>query len=92
MLTKLGIVSLLAGFVLGVLSGISGFMEKQTVWADLTLSKLLGEDRAASVITVIDAAAFQNAMDMLIYEVPVFLLLIFLGMFLLLVALFVKNH
>ncbi|MFH2091173.1 MAG: hypothetical protein ABIJ31_02315 [Pseudomonadota bacterium] len=92
MITKLGISSLLAGFFIALLSGISGFMEKKTMWSDLTLSAILGEDHTESFITWFDTEFIQNSLDSVFYTIPFFGILIGLGSILLVISLFMKTH
>lgn len=92
MLTKIGIGSLLAGLFMGVFSGISSFMEKKSFWVDLTLSKVFGENTAESFITFFSNETIQDILDSLMYEIPVFGLLLAIGVLCLFVGLFVKNY
>ena len=92
MLMRLGIYSLLAGFFMGIFSGISNFMAKKIFWADLTISKMIGEDNSEAIITLMDAAVIQNSLDFFIYELPFFCILLGLGLILLIISLFVKSH
>lgn len=91
MLTKIGIGSLIAGLFMGLFAGISGFMEKKTFWVDLTLSKIFGEDSAESFITITSNETIQNILDSFMYELPVFCLVLAIGVFCLLFGLFVKD-
>ncbi len=92
MIARLGIYSLLAGFFLGIFSGISSFMEAQNFWVNLTISKIINEDTIGAVIGFTDIAVIQNFLDFLIYEMPIFALLLGLGLILLLISLFEKSH
>ena len=92
MMTKLGICSLLAGFCAGVFSGISKFMEARNFWVDLTLSKMIGEDRAERIVTLIDVEAVRNSLDYLMYDLPLFCFLLGLGVVFLLIGMFVEKH
>ncbi|MCD4719498.1 MAG: hypothetical protein K8S13_06515 [Desulfobacula sp.] len=92
MMTRLGIYSLLAGFFLGIFAGISGFMESKNFWVELTISKMIGEDRSEAIIELIDVAVIQNSVDFLIYELPFFCFLLGLGLILLIISLFEKSH
>jgi hypothetical protein len=89
---RLGIYSLLAGFFLGVFSGISNFMATKTFWADLTISRMIGEDKSEAIITLLDVIVIQNSLDFLIYDLPFFCFLLGLGLILLIISLFVKGH
>ena len=91
-MTRLGIYSLLAGFFLGIFAGISGFMESKNFWVELTISKMIGEDRSEAIIELIDVAVIQNSVDFLIYELPFFCFLLGLGLILLIISLFEKSH
>lgn len=92
MIMRLGIYSLLAGFFMGVFSGISNFMATKNFWADLTISKIIGEDNSEAVITLMDTAVIRNSLDFLIYELPFFCFLLGIGLVLLIISLFVKSH
>ena len=92
MMSKIGISALLAGFFIGIFSGISRFMQAENFWVDLTLSKLFGEERTESLITWFDTAAIQTGLDYLFYELPMFGLLLGIGVIFLLISLFIKNH
>ena len=92
MIGRLGIYSLLAGFFLGIFSGISSFMESQNFWVDLTISKMIGEDNSEAIIGLINLAVVQNSLDFLIYELPFFCFLLGIGLIFLFISLFVKSH
>ncbi len=89
---RLGVYSLLAGFFLGIFSGISSFMESNNFWVNLTISKMIGEDKSEAIIELINVAVVQNSLDFLIYEAPFFALLLGLGFVLLIISLFRKSH
>ena len=92
MFGKLGIGCLLAGLFVGIFGGISNLMQVDNLWVGLTLTKLLGEDRAESIITWFDSAAIQDNLDLLFYDVPFFVLILSLGVILIVISLFVKDH
>ncbi|MBC2702929.1 hypothetical protein [Desulfobacula sp.] len=92
MMTRLGIYSLLAGFFVGLFTGISKFMEIKNFWVDLTISKMIGEDNSEAIIGVIDVVFVQNSLDFLIYELPFFCFLLGLGIIFLIISLFLKTH
>lgn len=92
MMVRIGICSLLAGFFIGIFSAVSGFMEEKNFWADLTISKIIGDDRSDSVIGFIDVTAIQDGLDFLIYEMPFFAVVLSFGIILLVLSLFFKNH
>ncbi len=92
MIMRLGIYSLLAGFFLGLFSGISNFMATKNFWSDLTISKMIGEDNSEAVITLMDVIVIQDSLDFLIYELPFFCFLLGIGLILLIISLFVKSH
>lgn len=91
-MTRLGIYSLLAGFFVGLFTGISKFMEIKNFWVDLTISKMIGEDNSEAIIGVIDVVFVQNSLDFLIYELPFFCFLLGLGIIFLIISLFLKTH
>ncbi len=92
MITKIGIGSVIGGFLLALFNGISGFVGNQNFWVGLTLSKLIGEDRSESIIFAFEIEKLQNFLNYFIYEAPFYLILIGLGVLLLLVSLFVNDH
>ncbi len=92
MLTKIGLGSLVGGLLLALFGGISGFMGAQNFWVDLTLSKLIGEDRSESIVLLTDIEKLQNFSDYFMYELPFYGVLIGLGIVLLIVSLFVNDH
>jgi len=92
MIMKLGIYSLLGGLFLGLFSGISKFMAAKNFWADLTISRMIGEDTSESIITLIDVIVIQDSLDFLIYDLPFFCFLLGVGLILLIISLFIKSH
>ncbi|HGY11249.1 MAG TPA: hypothetical protein ENK36_02650 [Desulfobacterales bacterium] len=92
MITKLGIYSLLVGLFVGLFTGISNFMGIKNFWADLTVSKLIGETNSEAIIVLTNIAAVQNSLDYLIYELPFFCFLLGLSLILLIISLFMKTH
>ena len=90
MFSKLGIFSLIAGFVIGVFSLISSFMVQDSFWEGLTLSSI-SEDAADSVVTAFSNETVQNALDTLFYDVPLGGVLIGLGVIFFIIALFAKE-
>ncbi len=92
MVTRVGICTLLIGFFVGLFAGISSFMGSKNLWVDLTIFKIIGEDKAESIITFFDAVMIQNTLDFFIYELPFFLFLIGAGIIILIISLFVKDH
>ncbi len=91
MLTRIGILSLLAGLFMGLFSGISQFMGGDNIWIDLTLSKVFGEDTAESVITFFDVVMIQESLDYLFYKMPLFGLLLLVGGIFLVIGMFIKQ-
>jgi len=92
MFTKTGIISLFAGLVVAVFTGISKFMESQNFWVDLTISELLGEKPSESFINFTDVAVIQDSLYFLMVELPFSAFLIGLGVVLLVLSLFFKNY
>ena len=92
MMTRLGIYSLLAGLFLGLFSGISSFMESKNFWIDLTISRTIGDNKSEAIIGFFDVDWIQNSLDVLIYELPLFSLLLGLGVIFLVISLFLKDH
>jgi hypothetical protein len=92
MLTKSGILILIAGFFVAVFSGISRFMESQNIWVDLTISTLLGDDASNSLINFINVDMLQDLLYYLMVDLPLAVFLIGLGGILLILSLFFKNY
>jgi hypothetical protein len=92
MIQRVGICTLLAGFFVGIFTGISSFMAAKNFWVDLTVSRLIGEDKSEAIITMLDVVAIQNTLDFLIYELPFFVFLIGTGVIILVISLFVKDY
>jgi hypothetical protein len=92
MITRLGFYSLLAGVFVGIFNGISQFMGSKNFWVDLTISKIIGQDISETITGFINIPAIKNALDYLINAMPFFIFLLALGIILLILSLFVKNH
>ncbi len=92
MFTKAGILSLVAGGFVAVFSGISQFMESRNFWADLTISKFLGDKASESLINFTDVRVIQDSLYFLMVELPFSAFLIGLGVVLLVLSLFFKNY
>lgn len=92
MFTKTGIISLFAGLVVAVFTGISKFMGSQNFWVDLTISKLLGDKASEFLINFTDVAVIQDSLYFLMVELPFSAFLIGLGVVLLVLSLFFKNY
>ncbi len=92
MFTKSGILSVLAGLVVAVFTGISKFMESRNFWVDLTISKLLGENATDSFINFTDTEAIRSLLSFLVIELPFSGFLIGLGVLLLILSFSLKNH
>jgi hypothetical protein len=92
MLTKSGILILVAGFFIAIFGGISRFMKSQNVWVDLTISTLLGDDASNSLINFTDVDMIQNLLYYLIVDLPLAVFLIGLGGILLIFSLLFKNY
>ena len=92
MFSKLGIYSLLGGLFMGLFSGISQFMNAKTIWVNLTLSKLLGEDKTEGIIESFSSESVQNTLDTILYDWPLFLIVVGLGLVFLVISMFVKEH
>lgn len=91
MITKIGIGSTIAGLFLGIFAGISTLMKDENYWVDLTISKIIGEDATESFITITSYEGVQNILDSLMYELPMYGLLLGIGLLFLIVGLFIKN-
>ncbi len=92
MISRLGIYSLLIGAFVGVFSGISQFMGSKNIWIDLTMSKIIGKDRSETIMEFIPFSVLKNSLEYIIYSLPFYVFLFGLGIFLLLISLFLKNH
>lgn len=75
-----------------VFSGISSLMENENFWVDLSLSKLMGEDKTESIITWFDSAAIQNSLDLFFYDIPLFGIIGGMGLVSLVISFFMKEQ
>lgn len=91
MITRIGICSILGGIFVFIFSGVSSFMEAENFWSNLTITKLMGEERAESIITGFESEMIQNVLDTLFYDIPFFGILISLGVILLVISMFIKD-
>ena len=91
MFTKLGIYSILAGFFIGVFTGISKFMKSDNLWVDLTISKFTGE-YSDTIVESIPVEIIQDGLYYMIYELPFALAVLGLGVLLLIIGAIVKQH
>ena len=91
MVSKLGIFSLFLGLLVGVFSVISKFMKADNLWVDITLSSL-SEGTAERIVDAFSSEMISNALYLLFYEVPLGGVLLGLGVLLLILALFIKEH
>jgi len=85
-------ISLIAGFVVAVFTGISKFMGTDNFWVGLTISKLLGDDTTKALIDFSDEGILHDSLYFLVVNLPFSGFLIGLGVFLLVFSLFIKNH
>ena len=92
MITKLGILTLLAGISVALFSGISQFFETHTIWVDLTISKIIGQENSETVVLLTDIATVQNVFDFIIYDLPFFCFLLGIGFILLIISSFEKSN
>lgn len=92
MLVKTGIGTVIVGFFMALLSGISSFMAKKTAFSGLTISSMLGDEKTEAIITITDFEIVQNILDFIMYETPFYGVLIVLGVIILIISLFVKDH
>lgn len=90
MWSKLGIVSIGAGFFIGVFSGISNFMQADNFWVHLTLSKITG-DFSESIVTLIPVQAVQNVLQSIVYEIPLGWIAVGLSVVFFFISFFVKE-
>ena len=91
MFTKLGIYSVLIGFFVGVFTGISRFMKADNFWIDLTISKLTG-DYSDRIVTAIPLDFMEKGLNFLVYEMPLSLGLVGLGLIFFIIAAIVKEY
>ena len=92
MVTKIGILSLIGGLFIGLFTGISNFMGANNYWVDLTIFKIIGTDKAESIIEFTSIAFLQNSLDYMIYDMPFAGFLIIIGIIFLFISLFTKSH
>ena len=90
MWSKLGIFSILAGFIIGVFSGISKFMGADNFWVNFTLSKILG-NFSETIVNAIPVQAVQDALQYVVYELHFGWFLAGLSVVFFLISLFAKE-
>ncbi|MDD9305109.1 MAG: hypothetical protein HUK40_23340 [Desulfobacter sp.] len=66
-------------------------MSTDNIWVGLTLSSL-SEDFAQSIVNLVSVQSVQNALDTLFYEIPLGGVLLGLGVFFFVIAIFIKEH
>ncbi|WP_022663608.1 hypothetical protein [Desulfospira joergensenii] len=91
MWSKLGIFSLLAGFFIGVFSGISNFMGSDNFWVNLTLSDLIG-DFSDSLVEAVPVQAVQDGLSFIVFDLHFGWLLAGLSLIFFLISTVVKEH
>ncbi|MCP3940979.1 MAG: hypothetical protein GY710_05795 [Desulfobacteraceae bacterium] len=91
MVTKLGICSILIGFFVGIFSGISNFMKIDNFWVGLTISKFTGE-YSDTIVKSIPVEFVENGLHSLIYDIPLAVVAVGLGVLLLIIGIFLKQH
>jgi hypothetical protein len=67
-------------------------MGSTNIWVNLTISKIIGKDTSEAIMEFISISAMENPLNYLIYSVPFFIFLLGIGIILLTIGLFVKNH
>lgn len=82
---------MLAGFFVGVFSGISRFMKADNFWVDLTVSKFTG-DYSDTIVELIPVAFIQEGLSFLVYELSFAGVLAGLGVLFFLIGAIVKEH
>ena len=90
MWSKLGILSILAGFFIGVFCGISNFMKSDNLWVNLTLSKIFG-DFSDTLVEAIPVQAVQDTLQYIVYELHLGWVLAGLSVIFFFISLFVKE-
>lgn len=90
MWSKLGIMSIVAGFFIGVFSGISNFMGADNFWVNLTLSKITG-DFSESIVNAIPVQSVQDALQFIVYDLHLGWLVGSLSVVFFLIGAFVKE-
>ncbi len=91
MLTRLGIYSILAGFFIGVFTGISRFMKSDNFWVDLTISKFTGE-YSDTIVDFIPVDFIQDSLYFAIYELPFAGAILGLGILFFMIGAIGKQH
>ena len=92
MITKLWIVTLLGGVVLGIFTTVALFMGRYFFWVDLTIAKIIGDEKSERIVGVINSVEVQDFFSFALYELPLFWSIIFLGVVLFIISFFVKNY
>jgi hypothetical protein len=91
MWTRMGIWCLLGGVFIGLFGGISGFMKVDNFWTGLTLSRVLG-DYSDTVKEFIPLAVVENAISFLLFDLPLFGVILGLGTLFFVIGMFFKEY
>ncbi len=91
MFTKLGFISILAGGFVGIFTIISGFMQADNIWIDITLSTVTG-GLADTIVNAFSGGILQDGLSTLFYDIPLGGVIIGLGVIFLLISLFFKEN
>ncbi|THB75439.1 MAG: hypothetical protein D3926_20145 [Desulfobacteraceae bacterium] len=89
MLTRIGVGAWIMAATIVVFKGITKLMEKDMFWTDFTLSTLFG-DFTERIIDAFPAGWFQRNVDILMYDIEIYILLIGLGIVLFIIGAFKK--
>ena len=89
MITRIGVGAWIAAGVIVVFKGITKLMEKKMFWTDFTLSTMFG-DYTETIIDKFPAGWFQKNVDILMYDIEIWVLLIVLGIILFIIGAFKK--
>lgn len=89
MFTRIGMLSLLAGFIVAVLGTISRFMKADNFWVDLTLSRVTGA-YTDSIVELIPVEAVQDGLYTFMYDLPLFGVILGIGALFLLIGMIFK--
>ena len=89
MITRIGVGAWIAAAAILVFKGITNLMEKKMFWSDFTLSTIFG-DKTESIIDIFPVGWFQKNVDVLMYDIEIYILLVVLGIVLFIIGAFKK--
>lgn len=88
---KIGVGLIVLGLALGIFYGVSNIMGNDNFWVTMTLSTFVGEGLSESIVNITQIAFIQDFLALILWDLPLFGFLIFLGSIVVIISLFFKN-